>query len=119
MIPLQFALRRRMMSGGKKMWTVEVKLLKNALGNSSYPPIINGVASDIGVYQVEDGDIITLRGFSFAYDCTIYVNNVCVLEPAQPSLEVTYSYTVRSNCTLEIGRLAIGRGDYVTFLTTQ
>ena len=113
------ALRRRMMSGGKKMWTVEVKQSNTGISSSTYLPIINGVASDTGVYQVEDGDIIKLRGFSFDYSCTIHVNGVCVLKPTRPSAAITYSYTVRSNCTIEIGRRAYGRGDYYTKLTTQ
>lgn len=120
-MPFAAALRRRLMHGGKKikMWTVEVKQTNTGTSSSPYPPIINGVASDTGVYQVEDGDIVTLRGFSFNYDCTIYVNNVCVVEPTRPSTVVTYSYTVRSNCLIEIGRRAYGVGDYFTYLTTQ
>ena len=114
-------LRRRLMGSGKKVRTIEVKESNSNGFTSNYPPIINGVASRTGVYQVEDGGIITLRGYNrgeYGVDL-IFVNGVSVVNSTNGYSEVDYPYTVRSNCVIETTKLSYGYQHEVTRLTTK
>ena len=108
------------MRGGKKIWTIEVKQLSWSSFTTFTPPIINGVASNIGVYEVEDGGIITLKGYNageIGVDL-IFVNGVSVANSTNRYAEIAYPYTVHSNCVIEIGRTNYGYQHSVTYLTT-
>ena len=127
MIPLQFALRRRMMmAGGKKMWTIEVQD-NSAAGYSASAiyPLINGAKRGTGVYEVNDGDTITLYAKGNAYyevSAVIRVNGTTVAT-AKESKITSYDYTVNSSCKIEVLYVSSGAAIYMrtqnTYLTTK
>lgn len=52
MIPIQYALRRRMMGSNTRKWTLEITSVTNAASVS-----INGNNLEAGIYKVDDGTI--------------------------------------------------------------
>ena len=118
-------LRRRLMSGGKKKWTIEVQDTSGGGHNAStIYPLINGAKRGPGVYEVNDGDMITLyakgNGFAGAF-AVIQVNGTTVAS-ANINNITSYAYKVNSNCKIEVIYLttgpATGRGTMSTYLTT-
>ena len=119
MIPLQFALRRRMMQSNEKTWTVTIQ--NNAAGNASpYYPKINGIASGPGTYKVRDGDVITLYGHVGAYE-TYYVEVIYIdgkVWHANYPETISQQHIVQTNCNIVISSSFSQGYTYRTRLTT-
>ena len=112
------------MSGGKKKWTIEVQ--DTSGGNysaSAIYPLINGAKRGPGVYEVNDGDTITLYAKGNAYyevSAVIQVNGTTVAS-ANSGHFTSYAYKVNSNCKIQIYRMtnpALYNGIMDTHLTT-
>ena len=119
-------LRRRLMGGGKKMWTVEVQDGSPGKYNASaIYPLINGAKRGTGVYEVNDGDTIMLyaRGNNYASVFgAIRVNGTLVASAGQ-NKSTSYAYKVNLNCKIEVynqqgGGTAAAQGTMHTYLTT-
>ena len=119
-------LRRRLMGGGKKMWTVEVQDDSSGKYNASeIYPLINGAKRGTGVYEVNDGDTITLYARGNAYPNTfavIQVNGTTVATANRGNIK-SYDYTVNSSCKIRVWYVSSGTATFVntqnTYLTTQ
>ena len=118
-------LRRRLMSGVKKKWTIEVQdTSRGGYSARAIYPLINGAQRGPGVYEVNDGDTITLyakgNGFDDAY-AVINVNDTMVASAVRNNI-TSYAYKVNSNCKIRVEYLtsggAIYRGTMNTYLTT-
>ena len=116
-------LRRRLMSGGKKMWTIEVQD-NSAAGysaNNIYP-LISGERRGPGVYKVNDGDTITLYALGNTFAAGVIQVNGTTVAIANPNRGTDYAYKVNSNCKIEVIYLTTGsssmRGVMNTDLTT-
>ena len=94
MIPLQFALRRRMMESNTKQWTLEVTPYKNA---SNYASVsINGNTLDAGAHKVIDGTIAHFEAKGIYGG--IYLNNEQVVLGSMGQA-VTYDLEIHANYT--------------------
>ena len=119
-------LRRRLMSGVKKKWTIEVQdTTKVGYTASAIYPLINGAKRGPGVYEVNDGDTITLYAKGNAYyevSAVIRVNGTTVAT-AKESKITSYDYTVNSSCKIEVLYVSSGAAIYSktqnTYLTTK
>ena len=119
-------LRRRLMGGGKKMWTIEVQDISSGKYNASaIYPLINGAKRGTGVYEVNDGDTITLYAKGNAYvdaSAVIQVNRATVATAKRYNI-TSYDYTVNSSCKIEVIYVSNGSAMSVnrqnTYLTTQ
>lgn len=93
MIPIQYALRRRMMGSNAKQWTLEVTPYKSG---SNYASVsINGNTLDAGAHKVIDGTIAHFEADSI-YGA-IYLNNEQVA--VQVNKAVTYDLEIHANYT--------------------
>ena len=114
------------MGGGKKMWTVEVQDVSSGKNTASaIYPLINGAKRGTGVYEVNDGDTITLYAKGNAYHDTsavIQVNRTTVAT-ANSGHFTSYDYTVNSSCKIEVIYVSSGAATFVntqnTYLTTK
>ena len=112
------------MGGGKKMWTVEVQdtTISGYTASAIYP-LINGAKRGPGVYEVNDGDTITLYAKGNAYyeaSAVIQVNGTTVASAVQARI-TSYAYKVNSNCKIRVSYAtspAIYKGIMSTYLTT-
>lgn len=119
MIPLQFALRRRMMQSNEKTWTVTIQ--NNAGGDASpYYPKINGIASGPGIYKVRDGDVITLYGHVGEYE-SYYVGVIFIDDKvwhANYPETISQQHIARTDCNIVISSSFSHGYSYITKLTT-
>ena len=114
------------MSGVKKKWTIEVQDTSSGKNNASaIYPRINGAKRGTGVYEVNDGDTITLYARGNAYyevSAVIQVNGTTVAS-AHSGRTTSYDYTVNSSCKIRVVYVSSGAALYVntqnTYLTTQ
>lgn len=119
-------LRRRLMGGGKKMWTIEVQdITRVGYTASAIYPLINGANRGPGVYEVNDGDTIMLYAqgnYSASAFGAIRVNGTLVASAGQ-NKRTSYAYKVNLNCKIEVynqqgGGAATANGTMHTYLTT-
>ena len=94
MIPMQFALRRRMMESNAKQWILEVTPYKKG---SSYASVsINGNTLDAGAHKVIDGTIAHFEAKGIYGE--IYLNNERVALSSM-NKAVTYDLEIHANYT--------------------
>ena len=116
MIPLQFALRRRMMmAAAKKTYFITVTGAFQATTGQYYGtvdirPTINGVRCGVGTYEVEEGAIITL--YCGAYSIQEWGTGTITVDGTQKAsvsgdynnwqttYYASYAHTVISDCTI-------------------
>ena len=103
MIPLQFALRRRMMLNKRKL-VVTVRLT----GVTMYPQgdiTYNGVSYiDSQQFEVNKGDTVVITVYKRwgMQDATIYLNNELVTYTSDYSTPATYRLAVTKDCTIRL-----------------
>lgn len=96
MIPMQYALRRRMMESNAKQWTLEVTPYESG---SNYASVsINGNTLDAGAHKVIDGTIAHFEAKSSMYGA-IYLNNERVVMSTMAGEAVTYDLEIHANYT--------------------
>ena len=107
MMPLQFALRRRMMQKGKKKRTITLQgKFSGPGGSASSVTMPNGtVLNSAGEFECDDGDIIVLSvtiGYAqnTMYYAQITVEGVNVVRFQDMNTTKTYEYVVNSDITI-------------------
>lgn len=95
MMPIQYALRRRMMESNAKHWTLEVTPYESG---SDYASVsINGNTLDAGAHKVIDGTIAHFEAKGSIYGA-IYLNNERVAM-STINKAVTYDLEIHANYT--------------------
>lgn len=126
MIPMQYALRRRMMvSGGSRTFTVTLVGTFYITKNSYAEVVIDGVTyNSARTIEVPAGTAITINSkipsYSASHPSTISVNGSVVASATAPSQVITYTHIVNSDCLIESNHVVPGtfREYFAITLTT-
>ena len=111
MIPIQYALRRRMMRSNTVKWTLEVKPLKDFASVS-----IDGNNLEAGVYKVDDGTIAHFE----ANGITALINvNGKQVAAGVIGVAAKYDLEIHSNCTAIGSARGMTGGSGIWEITTQ
>ena len=91
MIPIQYALRRRMMGSNTRKWTLEITSVANLASVS-----IDGNNLEAGTYVVDDGTIVHFEADGILSSIKVNGKNVSSGALGVPA---KYDLELHSNCT--------------------